>query len=433
MSAGTERVRCGLLRLDRLARLGLGLIASIGGLLLIGGACTPTTAAGEVGPLRYAGRVKGEPPLDLLPPVTDPSGNVYVLNGAPTLPETHVFVGFSGGGWGATCSLTKGDVFGAHGWAGFASNRQWYWSGGALVAVSGTNGECHAVLDKDAATGADLFFQAVLPGVRNRSERTSLVALVQSPSDRTPFSAVVDLDAEFLTNVTAFEPANAEEVAVIGVGGNRERELGVVLVQYRHAGAAHLEARSYDGEGNLTDVTPVAGGPFAPYAVQGYLQMGADGLVGGLVAAGDPDGSMVLFTASDGHAEVSPIEGMKPVGVHVWDGGLWLVGVANDNPVIASIGPRGHLGAVTVWSASQATASALGPTTSVRDDRSLPSRTTTWSSVRTAAGAFPFLHAHALVKHAPDTTLWVFAGPSIAGSALTLTAFAMAPVGVSYP
>jgi hypothetical protein len=58
---------------------------------------------------------------------------------------------------------------------------------------------------------------------------------------------------------------------------------------------------------------------------------------------------------------------------------------------------------------------------------------TEWSAVRTAMGPFPFLHAHSLVEHAPGTTLWLFAGPAVTGDALTLTSFAMAPAGVSYP
>jgi hypothetical protein len=400
--------------------------------LLATGSCAPTLPAGELGTLRYAGRVKGEAPLNLLPPVSDPSGNLYVLNGAPKLPETHAFVGFVGGGWGATCTLTKGDVFGAHGWAGFATARQWYWSGAALVSVSGTDGSCHPVLDKDPSTGADLTFEAVLPAVRNRSQRATLVAFVQTPTDPTPFSALVDLDAEFLTNVRAFRPTDAEDVAVIGVGGDRERELGVALVQYRQGGAAHLEVRSYDGDASLLGTADVRGGPFAPYAVQGYLQIDGSGLVAGLLASADDAGSLVLLTADGRGGQVVPVTGMEPVGVHLWGGALWLVGVAGGGPVIARVS-LGGIGAVTPWGASVAAARALGASTTLRDDRSLPSRTTTWTGVKTAVGAFPFLSPHGLTKHAPETTLWVFAGPTVKGSALALTSFAVAPVGVTYP
>ena len=405
--------------------------ALIGAALALG-SCTPEAKPGDVGTLRYAGRVKGEAPLRLLPPVSDPAGNVYVLNGAIDFIETCAFVGFAGGGWSSACSITKGDQFGAHGWAGFAATRQWYWSGGALVSVSGNDGECHAVLDKDPATGADLSFVGVMPAVRNLSERTTLVALVQSPTDPAPYTAVVDLEGEFLTDVKPFTPSDAEDVLVIGVGGDRARELGVALVQYRQKDTPKLELRSYDADGTLFAVKAVTGGPFAAYAMPGYLQIDADGLVAGLVPTGVKDSPWALLTVDDRGGKVTPITSMQPVGVHVWEGQLWLVGTASDAPVVAAIG-AGRTGPNQTWQASLATSAALGGVTPVRDDRSLPSRETSWTNVRSAVGPFPLLGAHALTQHAASRTLWVFAGPSIQGSALPLTAFATAPIGVSYP
>jgi hypothetical protein len=124
---------------------------------------------------------------------------------------------------------------------------------------------------------------------------------------------------------------------------------------------------------------------------------------------------------------------MQAVGVHVCGGSLWLVGTENSAPVVAAIDDGGGVGAVSTWQASGDLIAALGSTTPVRDDRSLPSRATTWSGVKTAMGDFPFLHAHTLVQQAPGTTLWLFAGPQIDGAGISLTSFAMAPVGVSYP
>jgi len=405
----------------------------LAGAIALLAACGTSLEPGGVGTLRYAGRVKGLAPLPILPPVSDPSGNVYVLNGAIDIPETHVFVGLAGGGWSATCNLTKGDVLGAHGWTGYANNRQWYWSGAALVAVSGADGTCRAVLDQDPATNADLLFQAVMPAVRNLSQRTTVPAWVQSPTDPRPFSALVDLEAEILTNVRAIEPADAADVQVIGVGGSRERERGVVLVQYRSGGRAFVELRGYDGEADLTDVLPVSGGPFAPYAVRGYLQLGDGDLVAGLLqSTGEGEGSYGLFTADANGGDVVRVDGLLPVGVHRWEGALWLVGTQGDAPVVAPI-RRGGVGEVRRWAASEEVARVLSGSAPIRDDRSLPSRETTWTNVRTATGAFPFLHAHALTQHARGTTLWTFAGPAITDSALRLTSFAVAPVGVSYP
>ena len=395
-------------------------------------ACSATLGDGEVGTLRYAGRVKGLTPLAILPPVSDPAGNIYVLNGSIDVPETHAIVGPAGGGWKANCNLTKGDSMGAHGWTGYAAARAWYWSGAALVAVSGTDGGCHAVLDRDPSTNEDLLFKAVMPGVRNLAERTTVPAFVQSPSDTAPFSALVDLDAEILTNVNPFDPANAEDVQVIGVGGVRESERGVVLVQYRLAARAFLELRSYDGDANPTSRVAVSGGPYAPYAVQGYLQLDDAGLVAGLVQSTDAGGALMLLTADAGGGDVKAISGIEPVGVHRWGGALWLVGLQDRAPAVAPI-VRGGIGAVVRWASSQNVASTFQGTTTVRDDRSLPSRQTTWSDVRTATGAWPFLGAHSLAEHAPGTALWTFAGPAVTDSALKLTSFAVAPCGVTYP
>lgn len=398
----------------------------------VAGSCTPEAEPGDLGTLRFAARIRGEPPLRLLPPVSDPSGNLYVLNGAIDFIETRAFVGFAAGGWSAGCTITKGDQFGAHGWAGFATSRQWYWSGGALVSVSGLDGECHAVLDRDPATGADLQFVGVMPAVRNLSDRTTLVALVQSPTDPTPYTAVVDLEGEFLTNVQPFTPQDATDVVVVGVGGDRVRQLGVALVQYRQGQTPKLELRYYDGAGTLFEITPLRGGPYAPYAMPGYLQIGDGELVSGLLPTGDAAQPWQLLTADERGATLTPIAGMDAIGVHLWDGALWLVGAAAGRPVVASIA-FGALGPVVPWGASDETSAALGPQTPIRDDRSLPSRQSSWSNVTSAIGPAPFLGAHALTRHAPSRTLWVFAGPTVPGSAFPLTAFAVAPVGVSYP
>lgn len=406
-------------------------LASLIGLSLAA-SCTPEATPGDVGTLRYAGRVKGEPPLRLFPPVADPSGNVYVLNGAIDFIETRAFVGFPAGGWSSGCALTKGDVYGAHGWAGFSATRQWYWSGGALVAVSGVDGECHAVLDKDPATGADLSFVGVMPSVRNLSQRTTLVAFVQSPTDPAPYTAVVDLESEFLTQVRPFTPPDAQEVVIVGVGGDRTREISLALVQYRQGDAARLELRTFDADGTLVSIVPVSGGPYAAYALPGYLQIDADGIVGGLLPTGNKEQPWALLTADDRTARVAPITNMEAIGVHLWEGQLWLVGTSNGAPVIAEVG-AGRMGPAIRWETSLATAGALGAVTTVRDDRSLPSRETSWENVRSAIGPFPFLGPHALTQHAKSRTLWVFSGPTIIGSALPLTAFAMAPIGVSYP
>jgi hypothetical protein len=400
--------------------------------------CASTLAPGDFGTFRFGGRVKGSAPLRLLPPIADRTANVYVLNGALDFLETNAFVAHAGGGWTSGCSFTKGDNYGAHGWSGYSDNQAWYWSGDALVAVPGTAGlVCHRVLDHDPGTDADLLFRGVLPWVRVQSERTTLVALVQSPTDPVPFSALVDLNAEILTNVTQLDPPDAQSVTVAGVGADGAQGIGVALLQYKSSnGADHLEARFYDLDANPTGAAVVGGGPLGPYSVVGYLQIGGSGRVAGLVAPdkASPPSALVTFDRSGGGiAKIDPGATFQPVGVHAWDGGLWLVGERDGQPMLAPIDSGGNVGAPVGWGASQKAAAAIGGTITVRDDRSLPARATSWAGVKSAIGDLPFLSAHRLTEHAPGTTLWLIAGPSFQANDAAITSFAMAPVGVSYP
>lgn len=395
-------------------------------------ACATPLGSGEFGPFRLAGRVKGQTPLALLPPVADRAGNVYVLYGGIDVPETGVFAGKAGGGWFSGCALTKGDVYGAHGWVGFTDDRQFYWSGDALVSVSGRTGDCHAVLDRDPGTDANLLFRAVLPWVRDAPSRQSLVALVQSPVDLLPYSARVDLESEVLTDVRPFEPAGATAVRVLGVGARREENYGVVFLQYDLDGASRTEARWYDEEANRTatvglDLPPAD----REHTVQGYLQIAPGGLVAGVLR----DGSLLTFDERGGRT--STVTAMDAVGVHLWKDSLYVVGVGkgegDGRPVLAKIEPSARVGPTRVWAASERAARALARPIDVRDDRELPSTATRFDAPRTAMGPFPFIHPHTLAKQGEDTSLWLVAGPSFDTGGASVTAFAMAPVGVTYP
>jgi hypothetical protein len=406
------------------------LLLFFGALLGAAGAspsCTPSPlSSGQYGTFRYVAKVNGDAPLRLLPPIADVNGNVYTLNGDIDFPETHAFLSRAGGGEAAICSLTKGDKFGVHGWVGFSQDRAWYWSGDALVVITQTS--CSAVLDHDPGTDSNLLFRAVLPWVRDAPSQTSLVAMVQSPIDPLPFIVRVDLNGTILTNIAGFTPADASDVTVIGVGAEREANAGFMLIQYTRGGNKVVEGRFYDADSNLTGTGSVKSDPLPEYGVLGYLQRSSRGLVVGLLR----DGSLVSFDASGGR--VTPVaNGMKPIGVHVWNGSLFLVGTKDGHPVIAGIDNRGGVLPAATWDASERAADGLGGAIVVTDDRTLPSRPATWKPVRTATGEFPFLSPHALTQHAPDTTLWVIAGPTFEFGGGTKTAFAMAPVGVTYP
>ena len=288
--------------------------------IAIAAACASEPAAGDFGTIRYAGKVQGSPPLKMIPPIADPSGNVYTLYGAFDFPQVNAFVSRAGGGESGGCTLTKGDKYGAHGWAGFSQDRAWYWSGDALIAVSGLIGTCARVLDHDPGTDTSLAFRGVLPWVRDTPSRTSLVAIVQSPVDKTPFVALVDLKIGLLTNVQAFTPGDATNVQVIGVGGDRDLNEGAVLLQYTSGGSTIVEGWMLDADANVTSRATLGVDPLPEYGVQGWLEISDSGLVEGALSTG----KLVAFDDSGGRLH-DPPTGMTPIGVHKWDGALWLV------------------------------------------------------------------------------------------------------------
>jgi hypothetical protein len=389
--------------------------------------CTDHLSSGSWGTFRYIGRVVGQPPLQLLPPISDRNGNVYTLYGGIGLPKVAAFVSVTAGGSFQSCTLTKGDTFGAHGWAGFTFDRAWYWSGDALVLVPST-GACAPVLDVDPSTNVDLLFRAVVPWVRDAPSRTTLVALIQSPLDPVPFSTLVDLGSGIATNVTQFQPSDATGVAVLGVGADPANGVGFVLLSFTENGVAQMEGLFFDEAANLVATAPVTGAAPPEYGILGYLEPTAHGNVVGLTSTG----SLVTFSRSGG--SVSGIDpSITPVGVHTFESQPWLVGTANGKPVVAPIDDNGQVGPAVEWTSSEQAASALAGPLVLNDDRSLPVRTTTWSTVTTAIGSSPFLAPESPWPEAPGTTLWAVAGPEFSMGVQTITSIAIAPVGISYP
>jgi len=398
----------------RLARIVVALAAWVA-------SCGSTLDEGGFGTFRFIGRVRGRVPLAVSPPISDRAGNLYTLYGAIGLPETAAFVSRAAGGSSEACALTKGDVFGVHGWAGIADDRAWYWSGFALVAVPAT-GACSAVLDVDPQTNAELQFRAVMPWVRVTSTRHSLVALVQSPTDPAPFSALVDLDRTLLTNVVRL-PGDAP-VTVLGVGAEADVDDRVTLV----ARGPRMEALFFDEDANLTATVAVDGAPPPEYGVVGTLRTAGGGAFVGLTTLGE----LVVFDRAGG-ATLAIDPAITPAGVHRWNDTLYLVGTREGRPVAARLDEDGRPGPATFWSASEEAAANLRGAIIVNDDRSYPARTRTWTEVATAVGAFPFLSAAAPWPHARGTTLWIVAGPVSEEGARPITSIAIAPVGIAYP
>jgi len=193
-------------------------------------------------------------------------------------------------------------------------------------------------------------------------------------------------------------------------------------------GLVHVEAQFVDFDGNTSETARVDGLATLPeYGIVGYLQPGEAGLYAGL----DVEGQLVLVDRSGGQRQ--PVSGMTPVGVHAWEGKLWLVGHNGGNPLVAEIDVDGDVGRVEDWDASREAGSDLGSRIEVLDDRALPTREITWDGPRNALGPAIFVSPHRLDHHADGTTTWLVAGPDFQSGGEARTAIAYAPVGVSYP
>lgn len=391
-------------------------------------ACVDYLDAGEFGVMRYFGEVRGAAPMRLLPPISDRDGNAYVLYGAPSLAEAAVFVGHPGGSWSAECTLHKGDNRGVHGWVGRSEGRAWYWSGDALVEVTGEDGSCKAILDHDPGTAADVRFLAVIPWVHETPSRRTVVGVVQSPSDPVPYHAVIDLDLGRYTDLEPFQPTTARQVEVLGVGAQRDRGIGVYVVKYLDGQSVKVDAVFVDRTGRVTARASLGGAEgLTQDAVLGELAVSPRGRVVGLLDTGD------LLVFDPGGGGVRSTNGFAAAGVHERGGVLWLVGTADGRPVLARLGDDGSIGAAQTWTASQRAADRLRGQVTVLDDRQDPRVYLRWTDPRSAIGPFPFVSPYAPHDYAQDTSLWLVAGPSFDAGAEPRTSVAMAPLGISYP
>jgi len=404
--------------------------------------CAPSLADGEVGRLRIMGFVRGAPPeVQVFAPATDRAGNTYLLAGRRDQRDFNVFVARAGGGVASGCRATKGDRFGPVGWIGFArdtleqtttgtdirrGHRQWYWAGNALVRLS-DSGDCRRVLDRDPTSGIDLLFEAVIPWVNDTPAKTTGVALVRSVTDPVPFTVLLDLNAGIYTTPRPFEPANASNVVVHGTGAQPQLREGVVLLSFDEGGSTRVEGRFYDEEGNLTGRVGVGGAEnIGPMGIRGFLQESEAGLVAGLTN----DRRVVLFDRSGGRT--IPVRGMDPVGLHAWNGVMYLVGTGGGRPLIAPVLDNGDLGAPVLWESSVRIQQELVRDLPVDDDRAEPRRTTSFEDPR-PTGAFPLVTEHSPAAYAIDQTLVTVAGPVVGDGEASFTLVAAGPVGVRYP
>ena len=331
--------------------------------------CIDYLQPGSVGETRYFGEVRSVDPLPppLLPPISDRDGNGYVLSGSRDLRQVTVYTGQAGGGFSSGCALHKGDTRGAHGWVGRSQDHAWYWSGNGLVDVTGATGGCTYVLDHDPATAASIAFLGVVPSVRDAPSRTTVVALIQTPTDPQPYWVVVDLRNKRYTQLRKFTPSDASNVVVLGTGASDDIGAGVMLVKYQRGGGSVVESRYLDADANELASASVAGLDAAGEdEVLGFLAVSQTGLASGVLA----NGQYVAFGPSGGAAHA--VNGLTAAGVHAVDGSLWLVGTNATGPVIAPIDNNGSILGASAWSASGSAGTTLRGSLQVIDDRAAP-------------------------------------------------------------
>ena len=391
--------------------------------LSLAGACQPELAPGEFARPRYLANVRGEPPMQLTPPISDRAGNAYVLFGDPDEAETRVWVGHASGGWTASCQVTEGG--GVRGWVGHAQDTAFYWSGGALARVSGRHGGCKRLLERDPSTGAALDFVAVIPNVVDAPSGVRLAAWIQSPTDPRPFAVEVDLLAGVYELVGEVRDSGSD-FAVWGVGANPKEREGVVVYRFTDGDRTRDRAALLGARGETIDEVGIEDAP-PDASLVGRLLPVSRGRYVGLTSEGR------LLVVDGGGGRFRDVDGMTAVGVHVWEDRVFVVGTTDGRPVVSRIDETGAQGEVLAWEASRAFAANLDGTVIVTDDRSLPAREVEWKRPRSAFGAAPLVSPFSLDPHATGVTLWLLAGPDFESGGEPFTALALVSVGVEYP
>lgn len=388
--------------------------------------CAPDLAPGEWGTFRYFGELRGEPPMQLLPPITDRAGNAYVLFGARDITENSVYIGSALGGWSGGCQVHRGS-FGVHGFVGRAEDRAWFWSGDALGLADGGTGSCRELLRTDPVTGTELSFIGVAPYVFETPSRTRLLALVRGATDDTPFYVRVDLDQETYLDPRVFEPTDAQDITVLGTGADPVTREGIFVLSYT-SGGRQVVANFVDESNGVTASARLDGFTVPDaYSLQGFVQVSDAGLAAALTT----EGQLLIFNRSSGG--LKDVTGFTPQGLIRWDGELYVTGLQQGVPVVAQLDGNGTVGAPQRWTTAEAADNALNGTVVVRDERSDPTREASWQSPTSAPSDLPFMTPWPVDVYTAGSTGWLVAGPAYSVATEPFTAVAFAPVGFAVP
>jgi len=312
---------------------------------------------------------------------------------------------------------------------GYSEDRAWYWSGDALVEVDGVTGSCGELLAQDPVSLTALTFEGIIPRVDETPSRRYLSALVQGSVDPLPYHVLIDLDQGTYSEATQFEPADASDIVVLGTGANASEPGGVMVVAYSQSDATVFEVLfiGRDGSPRSRFELGLDAELATEGAIQGFLQSTSGGLWAGLLS----DGSLLLFDESSGSTR--EVGGMDPVGVQAWGGDLFLTGVSDGTPAIASIESNGSLDSTVSWESPIDAQAELNGGIKVRDERHSPIRRSSWNDARSAIGTAPLLSSHPLGVYTLQSAGWLVAGPGYETGVEPYTSVAFAPVGIRLP
>lgn len=381
--------------------------------------CAPSLEPGEWGTVRYFADVRGEPPMRLLPPLTDRQGTVYVLQGAPDRTDTQVFVGTTGGSWSGGCSAHRG-VTGLHGFVGRSTDRAWYWAGTALVQVDGGTGACRQVLPTDPVSGTELSFLGVAPHIDETPSRRFAYGLVQGATGSPQF-VMVDLDRGLPFNAVPFP--GGDTVDVVATGAWPAVRATVFVVESGGETVAYF----LDRLGQIVREVPIdAARDLDAYEVPAYLQFSDDGVGVGITTRG----RILMVSVTDGGLTDAPFE---PLGLLSWGGDVYVTGLESNDPVAARVRPDGTFDEPVPFAAARRAQNTLPSLREVQDERGAPARPRAWDTVTSATGSHVLISPWPLDTYTRWSTSWLLAGPSFPSGVEPITAVAVVPVGVSAP
>jgi len=380
---------------------------------------------GEWGAVRYFANLRGEPPMRLIPPLTDRTGNTYVLYGAPDWFDTVVLRLSVEGDRPTTCDPAP-DVdpggFGLHGWVGRSIDRVWYWTGTVLVEVA-SSGACEFVLRNDPVSGTEVRFLGVAPQVDDTPSRRFATALVQGGTGDVNFT-LIDLDRGLPFNTTEFPADDPRDLRVVTTGAWEAERTTVFVVAF----SDQVQSFFLDRLGDVVSRRDVAlPADIEDYGIPSFLQFSDAGRGAGLL----PDGRLFVLSSRDS-AVVEPAFAAQ--GLLRWEGELYVTGEQADGAaVLARLESDGTLTRPLPFRSADIALEALAAGTFVDDERSRPLRRRRWEVVQSAIGGRPLISPWPIDPYTNRSVGWLLAGPSFDTSFEPVTAVGFAPVGLEVP